>query len=271
MMLCRLLACFAGAGDWILAAFGFGNRPMRAPLTLGIVMLHTRFPRPLGDIGNPASFNCPTLFETVPSATPGSVITPGNIDPAVVADMIAAARRLIARGATLITTSCGFVCSIHEQIAAAIDVPLVSSALNLAPVVAASWPCGPMLVLTFDGRVLSRSHFGRFWVDNLVIQGIEQGSELHPVIKHDRTEMDLSRACADVLEAAATALAQHPNCAAIMLECTNLPPYRQALMQRFGLPVFDVFSALEHVAAEHFALGVGIRAASATHQPLQGA
>ena len=244
---------------------------MRAPLTLGIVMLHTRFPRPVGDIGNPASFNCPTLFETVPSATPGSVITPGNIAPAVVADMIAAARRLVARGATLITTSCGFVCSIHEHIAAAIEVPLVSSALNLVPVLAAEHGDGPLLVLTFDGRVLSRRHFGRFWADNLVIQGIEQGSELHPVIKHDRLELDLNRACADVLEAAATALGQHPSCAAIVLECTNLPPYRQALMQRFGLPVFDVFSAIEPVAVKHSELGGGLRAASATHQPLQGA
>lgn len=244
---------------------------MRASLTLGIVMLHTRFPRPLGDIGNPASFNCPTLFETVPSATPGSVITPGNIAPAVVADMIAAARRLIARGATLITTSCGFVCSIHEQIAAAIDVPLVSSALNLTPVLAAQWNSGPLLVLTFDGQVLSRKHFGRFWVDNLVIQGIEQGSELYPVIKHDRLLLDADRACADVLEATAAALARHPNCSAIVLECTNLPPYRQALMQRFGLPVFDVFSALEHVAIEQLELGAGIRVAPATHQPLQGA
>lgn len=244
---------------------------MRASLTLGIVMLHTRFPRPLGDIGNPASFNCPTLFETVPSATPGSIIAPGDIDPAVVADMIAAARRLIARGATLITTSCGFVCSIHEQIAAAIDVPLVSSALNLVPLLASEWPGGPLLVLTFDGRVLSRNHFGRFWVDNLVIQGIEQGSELHPVIKHDRLVLDAERACADVLQAAAAALAQHPDCSAIVLECTNLPPYRQALMQRFGLPVFDVFSAIEQVAGEHFELDVGVRVAPGTHQPLQGA
>jgi Asp/Glu/hydantoin racemase len=141
----------------------------------------------------------------------------------------------------------------------------------LTPVLAAEWPDGPLLVLTFDGQVLSRSHFGRFWVDNLVIQGIEQGSELHPVIKHDRLLLDADRACADVLQAAAAALAQHPGCSAIVLECTNLPPYRQALMQRFGLPVFDVFSAIEHVAAEHFALGGGIRAASATHQPLQGA
>lgn len=244
---------------------------MRASLTLGIVMLHTRFPRPLGDIGNPASFNCPTLFETVPSATPGSVITPGNIDPAVVSDMIAAACRLVARGATLITTSCGFVCSIHEQIAAAIEVPLVSSALNLTPVLAAERPGRPLLVLTFDGRVLSRKHFGRFWVDDLVIQGIEQGSELYPVIKHDRLELDLERAYVDVLEAAAAALAQHPDCAAIVLECTNLPPYRQALMQRFGLPVFDVFSAIEHVVAEHFVLDAGIRVSPATYQTLQGA
>ncbi|WP_407315915.1 aspartate/glutamate racemase family protein [Pseudomonas sp. nanlin1] len=221
------------------------------PDTLGVIKLHTHFPRPLGDIGHPGSFSGPVLFDTVASATPASVVTPGQIAAAVQADLIAAAQRLVAQGATLITTSCGFVCAVHDVLAGAIEVPLVSSALNLVPALSAELAPGKRLgVLTFDGRVLSPRHFGRFWADTVVIEGIEQGRELYPVIQQDLSTLDPQRAEADVLEAAERLLQRHPDCAALLLECTNLPPYGAALRARFALPLFDIFSALQRVRAD---------------------
>ena len=78
-------------------------------------MLDTRFVRLPGDIGQPASHAGPVLFERVPQATAARVV--GGIasltDPearaAAVRPFIAAGERLVARGATGITTSCGFL------------------------------------------------------------------------------------------------------------------------------------------------------------------
>lgn len=72
-------------------------------MPLGVVMLDTAFPRPPGDIGNPASFPFPVLYDTVPTATVQRIV--GSPDPALLAPFISAGGRLIARGCGRITTS----------------------------------------------------------------------------------------------------------------------------------------------------------------------
>ena len=39
-------------------------------------------------------------------------------------------------------------------------------------------------------------------------------------------------------------LARHPGVDTIVLECTNLPPYKNALKAALGVPVFDVLDLL---------------------------
>jgi Asp/Glu/hydantoin racemase len=219
--------------------------------TLGVIMLNTRFPRPIGDIGNPLSFSCPVIHEVAKVATAAAVVTREQIHPEVIDGFVTVARNLVRRGASMITTSCGFACAIHDQLAESIDVPLVSSSLNLVPTLVRRYGSdSPLPVITFDGTVLSARHFGRFWAPNVVIQGIENGVELHSVIKNDRLALDQEKALEDVLTAVAQVLHKHPSAKAVLLECTNLPPYRTSIEQRFGLPVHDIFSALEQRRAE---------------------
>lgn len=219
---------------------------------LGVLMLNTHFPRPLGDIGNPGSFAQLVEFLTVPSATPGTVVSRETIAAEVVQGFIDGAQILVERGCTMITTSCGFACAIHDELEHAIAVPFVSSALNQIPALIGQLGAHtPLPVITYDGRVLSKRHFGRFWSDNVVIQGIEDGQELYQVIQHDRPELNVQLAEQDVLNSVALVLERHPSSQAIVFECTNLPPYRQAVEKRFGLPVYDIFSALERQRGAH--------------------
>jgi aspartate/glutamate racemase len=216
---------------------------------LGVIMLNTRFHRPVGDIGNRASFSYPVDFITVSSATTTTVVTTAPIAQEVVKAFRDAALALVARGCTAITTSCGFACAIHDELERAIPVPLVSSSLNLVPSLVEQYGWHVALpVITYDSRILNKRHFGRFWSPNVVIEGIQEGKELHRVISDGLTELDLDKAEKDVIDAVGQALSRHPSSKAILLECTNLPPYRGAIEQKFGLPVYDVFSALTRLA-----------------------
>ncbi|WP_349975698.1 hypothetical protein [Pseudomonas sp. WHRI 8519] len=213
---------------------------------LGVVMLATRFPRPLGDIGNPESHGLPVEFLVAPAATTSSVVSAHAIPTDVVDSFIEAAKTLVDRGCHGITTSCGFACGIHDELQAALPVPIVSSSLNLVPHLASRFGTNtPLPVITYDSQVLSKYHFGRFWAPNVVVQGIEKSGELYTVIKGDKEILDASLAERGVLESVEKALSRYPTSKAILLECTNLPPYRQAIEKYFGLPVFDIFSALE--------------------------
>ena len=44
------------------------------------------------------------------------------------------------------------------------------------------------------------------------------------------------------------AVAEHSDIGAIVLECTDLPPYAARMREELGLPVFDINSLVGHVA-----------------------
>jgi neutral ceramidase len=46
------------------------------------------------------------------------------------------------------------------------------------------------------------------------------------------------------LDAGRALVAQHPDVGAIVLECTNMPPYAAALRDALGLPVYDIYSMI---------------------------
>jgi Asp/Glu/hydantoin racemase len=39
-------------------------------------------------------------------------------------------------------------------------------------------------------------------------------------------------------------VAAHPEVGAIVLECTNMPPYAAALRAALGMPVYDIYSMI---------------------------
>ena len=64
---------------------------------LGILMLDTRFPRILGDVGNAGSWPFPVRYAVVPGATPEAIVC-DDIEPFVEA-FIAAGRRWLRKAA----------------------------------------------------------------------------------------------------------------------------------------------------------------------------
>ena len=64
------------------------------------------------------------------------------------------------------------------------------------------------------------------------------------LIKAEKDEMDIDLAEQDVVEAALRLVAGHPEVGAIVLECTNMPPYAAAVQAATGLPVYDIYSMI---------------------------
>jgi Asp/Glu/hydantoin racemase len=217
----------------------------RSPL-LGVLMLKTGFPRPLGDVGNPATWPCATLYKVVEPASVAAVVTAGPLPDALVAAFIEAGQALVAAGATLITTSCGFLVAAQAALQAALPVPVVTSSLLQIPAVQESLPLGKRVgVLTFDARRLTAAHLAAAGAPaDTPLAGLEEGGELHRVISRDLAVLDGKAARADALAAGRSLVAAHPEVGALVLECTNLPPYRAALAESLGLPVYDLVTLL---------------------------
>jgi len=209
--------------------------------TLGLLMLQTRFPRPLGDIGHPETFSFDVRRRVVQGATPQRVVRSG--DPAGLRPFIDAAEPLVAEGCTAIATSCGFLARWQRELQAALPVPVWSSALlQLAEQQARGRRCG---VITLDAASLGAAHFAGVGADPATpVEGITPGSALHRTLLQDLAALDEADAQMQVLAAARRLLARAPGLDTLVLECTNLPPYAPALHTATGLPVLDVVTLL---------------------------
>ena len=209
--------------------------------TLGLLMLQTRFPRPPGDVGHPQTFDFAVRRQVVQGATPERVVR--GKDPAALQPFVAAARALVAEGCDAIGTSCGFLALWQRELQAALPVPVWSSALlQLAEQRAAGRRCG---VITIEAASLGAAHFEGVGADPATpVEGITPGSALHRTLLRDLPTLDQADAQAQVLAAAGRLLARAPGIDTLVLECTNLPPYADALRAATGRQVLDVVTLL---------------------------
>jgi hypothetical protein len=216
---------------------------------LGVIMLDTRFPRPPGDIGSPATWvraGIPVRFITVPGASARRVVQAQ--DPALLGPFVEAARSLARQGARLITTSCGFLAAWQTELQAEVNVPVITSSLL---------QCGGLSspgIVTFDAASLHPGLLQRAGVPvGTPVEGLRPGCELQSRILIDDTELDLLQASNDVVEAAMRLVEKHPEVQHLVLECTNMPPYRSAVAQATGRPVHDMETLLLTIWNEQFA------------------
>ena len=134
---------------------------------MGVLMLDTRFARPLGDIGNPLTFaelGIPVRYATVTGASPQPIVQQG--DP---------------------------------------------------------------------------------------VHGVAPGCEFQRRILGNAVRMNLAQAREDVVQAARQLVSAHPGITDIVFECTNMPPYRQAVMDATGRPVVDIMTVLQRAWSERLA------------------
>ena len=210
-----------------------------API-LGVLMLGTRFPRIVGDVGCEATFPCPVEYCIVPGASPRRVVVEAG--RGLLAPFVAAARELESRGVRAITTSCGFLALFQAELQAAVRVPVWTSSLIMVNELQARLPRGRRVgIVTADAASLTALHLAAAGAPiDTPCSGLAEGSVFRRTLLEDLPALDAAHAEAETVAAARRLVAAHAGIGAIVLECTNLPPYADAVRAAIGLPVHDI-------------------------------
>jgi Asp/Glu/hydantoin racemase len=225
--------------------------------TVGILMLDTRFPRIPGDMGNAATFPFPVRYHRVSGAAPDLVVRRGaeGLLPA----FIEGARQLEREGVGAITTNCGFLVKYQPELAAAVSVPVFTSSLLLVPLVHRMLPAGRRVgIMTVNAATLGAEHLRGAGIGRdipIAVAGMETEKEFTRVLLGDELELDVELAREEHVRVARRLVGEHPDLGAIVLECTNMPPYAADVQRETGLPVFDIVSLVTLV---HGALAAGL-------------
>lgn len=215
---------------------------------LGVVMLDTRFPRPLGDAGHPSTFGRPVRHRVVTGAFPRSVVTSAAAlrGSGLDAPFLAAVRELEAAGAMAITTSCGFLVLLQRELQAAVRVPVVTSSLLQLPALLEAQP--QVGVLTISAGHLGDEHLLAAGVPaarlrDVVVQGTDPAGAFAAPILGNLPAIDFAAAEADLVAAARALRSRAPRLATVVLECTNMPPHAPAIVRATGWTLKSLLSA----------------------------
>ena len=213
---------------------------------VGVLMLDTRFPRLPGDVGHAGSSGGAVRQRVVQGAVPRRVVTsaPALRESGLGAAFIEAAQELAARGARAITTSCGFLVLLQDELQAAVPVPVVTSSLLHLPALLARETQGGVLTIS-PGRVgedhLLAAGVPRERLADVVVQGVDSEGPFARAILGNEPSMDVEGATADVVQAALALRRRAPQLRTAVLECTNMPPHAKAAGQASGLRLLSLF------------------------------
>ncbi len=210
--------------------------------SVGILMLDATFPRIPGDIGNALSWDFPVQYRLVRGASPDRVVRDGA--RGLTEAFIASARELVESGVDGITTNCGFLSLIQEEVAAAVGVPVATSSLMQVPMVQVLLPPERRVgVITISKSTLTEAHLNAANVPlDTPIVGTDNGREFTRGILDSHLEIDFEKCRLDMLDAAQELVTKNENIGAIVLECTNMVPYAADVRKLTGLPVYSIHS-----------------------------
>lgn len=209
---------------------------------LGILMLDTRFPRIVGDVGNAASYDFPVIFRKMEVIGSSDAVTAHPDRPRVLAALKANAEALAAEGAVGLGTSCGFLALYQDDLAAVSPVPVATSALLHIKALKGK----KTGVITASAKNLTAAHLRAVGApEDTPVVGLPEDSSFAGTFLRNGLTLDREAVEREVVAAGHELVAKHPDVEVVVLECTNLPPYRKALENELGLPVLDVLDLLK--------------------------
>ncbi|MES0133181.1 AroM family protein [Mesorhizobium sp. M0029] len=203
-----------------------------------------------GSVGNASTWSVPVRYKVVPGMTEHRLFgpTPSDATPAVVQAAIELARE----GAQLISANCGFTIHFQEAVRASVDVPVLLSSLLLAPFLERLLPQTKALgIITGDASYFTPELRLAAGIsgdsDRFVVASINDAPAWAALWKYPST-IDVAAVESEVVRAALSLVSVRPDVGAILLECSELPPYAAAVQRATGLPVFDFTSMVEFFA-----------------------
>ena len=216
---------------------------------IGILLLDALLPLPPGDVANATTFSFPVRYKVVKAASIDRLIY--QRDPVLLEPFIEAGWELVREGVKAVTSDCGFMALFQEEMANALPVPVFLSSLLQVPFIHRTLCRGEMVgIIAADSRQMTERHLRAVGINESMpvkIVGMENQPNFCDAILNEKGVLDFERVEQEVVEMAERLVAEEDKVRAILLECSNLPPYAAAVQEAVGLPVYDFITMIKHV------------------------
>lgn len=224
------------------------TRAKRAHASLGVVRLDYDYPAAPGDIDHQDSFEYDVHYRVVPGLT-FEMCQKGELTEKVKGEFVEAIEFLDKeKKVSAITGDCGFMMWFQELARQHTHKPVLMSSLVQLPSICAAYSRKEdIAIFTANSTSLTP-------MNDLIQEqcGVDpKDTRFHIVGCQDvpgfeavalGEKVDVEMVTPGIVELCKKVLAANPTIRAILLECTELPPYADALRHATGLPVYDAIT-----------------------------
>ena len=204
-----------------------------------------------GNSTNPDTYPFPIKMVEVSSACVETVIT--NPSQKLLQDMVSIVKELKEKdGIRAVTTSCGFNAIFQRQLADSVDIPVLTSSLLQVPfvhnLIGKEKSIG---IITANKSSLTTEHMRACGITEdmkTVVFGLEKAKEWGTIFDNPDQKFDEKIVEQEIIATAKEGIREFPEIGAIVLECTDLPPFAKKISEATGLPVFDYTTMIGYAA-----------------------
>lgn len=216
--------------------------------TVGILLLDCFTAFIPGDVANASTYNFPVRFKKVKDYTVKKAI---EKDAGIFDNLLEAASDLERSGVRAITGNCGYMGIHQKKLADCMNVPVFLSSLMQVPFISNMIGDDKKVgIISADSRGIDSALLEAVGItDNskLEIRGLEDRAGFYSAVIEQSGTLDSEKIEREVILTARKMVKEIPSVAALLLECSCLPPYSAAVQQSVGLPVFDYITMINYV------------------------
>jgi Asp/Glu/hydantoin racemase len=213
-------------------------------VNVGILMVKSKFTRYPGDVGNATTWDFPVQYKVVEDAVPSRMTELHN--SSLLEPFKRAAAELVEQGVDGITTTCGFLSIYQKELADTCPVPVATSSLLQVPLVQRLIPSNKRVgVITFSSALMNPAYLKDVGVpDDTPIIGMDRESAFARAIMTAEDTAPFEVQQQEIVDTVGRLLDANPDIGAVVAECTNMTPFSRAVVERYGIPVYDAVSMI---------------------------
>jgi hypothetical protein len=211
-------------------------------------LLNVGYPLIPGNVANATTFPFPVRYRVIDGADVPSLLAG---DRALLAPSLAAARELERDGCRAIVGACGYFAKFQLDMAEGLAVPAYMSSLLQVPMILSGLKLDEALgVVCASAPALDAATLMSVGVPagaRLHVTGLEGAPAFRASILEGQGWMDNDAVRDEVVGAAVALVADHPEIRALLLECSDMPPYAASVQRATGLPVWDFTTLIKWI------------------------
>jgi len=215
---------------------------------IGILLVEADYAMLPGNVANASTFDFPVLYKVLKGVTFERI---AKADPAVLDVLIEGGESLITSGVRAVVSACGSFANYQRAAAAALSVPTYLSPMLQVPwIQAALRPDQNLLVIAAVSSAITPRVYAECAITDTERLLVEQAIDV-PEFKAMLSPegFNPARLESELTSYAHGLVQKYPDAGAIVLQCSDLPPFAWAIQNATGLPVYDMNTLITWVHA----------------------